>query len=196
MPEFDLLCGSFRTQPDEAHNRSPINPQIRAAMSWLWLTLAILLMLSVQGCTHSPHKQEIDTADIRVADQPDSSAWLEPETEDENIPPHGLWERLRRGFKLLKPASSAVATQATHIAESGLPQRAFARASPLLHLMMKEIERRRLPMELVLLPFVESSFLPQAHSPVGAAAPGNLCPPPRGNRDWPSTGCMTTAAPG
>jgi membrane-bound lytic murein transglycosylase D len=154
--------------------------QTHGTKPWLWLVLAMLPILGLHGCTHVTHKREADIPDIigsqLATDQQDDSAWLESEAEDDKTPPRDLWERLRRGFRLPKPASSAVATQATHIAERGLPERVFARASPLLHLMMKEIQRRQLPMELVLLPFVESSFLPQAHSPVGADGPWQFMP--------------------
>lgn len=123
-------------------------------------------MLGLQGCTQITARWEVNKPDIMAAKQADSSMSSKSVTKNKS---HDLWESLRQGFMLPKLTSSAVAPQAKHIAESGLPQQAFARASPLLHLMMKEIQRRKLPMELVLLPFVESSFLPQAHSPVGAS---------------------------
>lgn len=181
MPELDSLCDGSRTRPDVACNHSPINSlYTRAAMPWLGLIMALLPILGLQGCTHIDSKREEAVPEIfgsRLAiEQPDTPVWPEPGTEDENTPPRDLWERLRRGFMLPKPTSSAVATQAAHIAENGLPQRALSRASPLLHLMMNEIHRRRLPMELVLLPFVESGFLPQAHSPVGADGPWQFMP--------------------
>lgn len=168
MSEFDLLCNGSRAQPAVEHNRPPTNYQyVHATQSWLWLAMFMLAILGLQGCTHTlhNHKPEMDsTVSPLTADQADASS------------SRYLWERLRHSFMLPKPVSSAVARQATHIADSGLPQQVFARASPLLHLIMTEIQSRRLPMELVLLPFVESRFMPRAHSPVGADGPWQFMP--------------------
>ncbi|MFB0953237.1 MAG: transglycosylase SLT domain-containing protein, partial [Aeromonadaceae bacterium] len=42
------------------------------------------------------------------------------------------------------------------------------RAEPYLYLVMQEIEKRNMPMELVLLPVVESAYNPNARSPSNA----------------------------
>lgn len=181
MSGFDLLHNGLPTRLNALHNRSPRNRlHASTAMPWLYLALIMLSMLALYGCTRTiPQRVAVVsgiTGSRLTMKQPGATAWPAPQIEDEGAPPHDLWERLRRGFLLPEPASEAVAPQAARIAESGLPQRVCARAAPLLYLLMDEVQRRQLPMELVLLPFVESSFQPQARSPVGAHGPWQFMP--------------------
>jgi len=48
-------------------------------------------------------------------------------------------------------------------------ERMLERGAPYLHFIVEEISRRGLPMELALLPFVESAMNPVAPSPASAA---------------------------
>jgi membrane-bound lytic murein transglycosylase D len=83
---------------------------------------------------------------------------------------HDLWSRIRTGFKL--PESDPRLTRlheqsftrnSTHI------ERIAERSRPYLFHIVEEVERRGMPMEIALLPFIESAFNPQALSPMKAA---------------------------
>ena len=76
------------------------------------------------------------------------------------------WERLRAGLRLQQHYQHAeVDAQLSNYRGN---QRLFdliaARAEPFLFQIMEEIEQRDLPLELALLPIVESTYNPQAHS--------------------------------
>ncbi|MFK7862907.1 MAG: LysM peptidoglycan-binding domain-containing protein [Pseudohongiellaceae bacterium] len=77
-----------------------------------------------------------------------------------------LWERLRQGFELQQHYSHP--TVQTYIENYANNQRLFdlvvERASPFLFSIIEEVERRGLPLELALLPIVESTFNPNASS--------------------------------
>ena len=77
-----------------------------------------------------------------------------------------LWERIKAGFQLNDFYNQEeVITQLNSYTDN---QRYFdtvtARASPFLHWIVEEIDRRGLPQELALLPIVESTFNPNAYS--------------------------------
>ncbi len=81
-----------------------------------------------------------------------------------------VWARLRSGFKMPALDSSRVEAQTNAIARN--PE-AFAktaeRAGMYLYYIVGQVEARGMPMELALLPFVESSFKPTALSPARAS---------------------------
>jgi membrane-bound lytic murein transglycosylase D len=82
-----------------------------------------------------------------------------------------LWDRIRRGFTMNDLTSELVTNQeqwyATRPSYIG---RMTERSSKYLYYVVEELERRNMPTELALLPFIESAFNPQAVS--GAKAAG------------------------
>jgi len=84
---------------------------------------------------------------------------------------HDLWARIRSGFKL--PESDP---RLTRLHEQGFAknnaayiERAAQRSRPYLFYIVEEVERRGMPMEIALLPMIESAFNPQALSPMKAS---------------------------
>jgi membrane-bound lytic murein transglycosylase D len=80
-----------------------------------------------------------------------------------------VFDRIRAGFKLEDVDSRQIDQQLAFYANN--PQyleRVFGRAVPYLHHIVKEIEARGMPLELALLPVVESAFEPYALSWVRA----------------------------
>jgi membrane-bound lytic murein transglycosylase D len=76
-----------------------------------------------------------------------------------------VFDRIRAGFKLQDIDSRQIDQQLTFYANN--PQyleRVFGRAVPYLHHIVQEIEKRGMPLELALLPVVESAFEPYARS--------------------------------
>jgi membrane-bound lytic murein transglycosylase D len=76
-----------------------------------------------------------------------------------------VFDRIRAGFKLSDIDSRQIDVQLAFFANN--PQyleRVFGRAVPYLHHIVQEIERRGMPLELALLPVVESAFEPYARS--------------------------------
>jgi membrane-bound lytic murein transglycosylase D len=91
--------------------------------------------------------------------------------------PAHLWERIRRGFAmpdldndLVRDREQWYATRPDYI------QRMTERSSRYLFHIVEEIERRNMPMELALLPFIESAFNPQAVSSARAAGMWQFMP--------------------
>ncbi|MBP7132608.1 MAG: transglycosylase SLT domain-containing protein [Aquabacterium sp.] len=81
-----------------------------------------------------------------------------------------LWVRVRQGFKLPPLEHELVAQhERFYAARPDYVQRMTARANRYLFHVVEEIERRNMPAELALLPFIESAFNPQATSSARAS---------------------------
>jgi membrane-bound lytic murein transglycosylase D len=76
-----------------------------------------------------------------------------------------VFDRIRAGFKLEDVESRVVDQQLAFFANNpAYLERVFGRASLYMHHIVKEIESRGMPLELALLPVIESAFEPYARS--------------------------------
>lgn len=81
-----------------------------------------------------------------------------------------VWERIRKGFAIPDLDNPLVATQTTwYSSRPDYIQRTTIRGSRYLFYVVQELEKRNMPTELALLPFIESAFNPQAHSSAKAS---------------------------
>ena len=92
-------------------------------------------------------------------------------------PAKDLWARIRQGFSMPDLQSSAVDDRADWYAQRPEAfQRMVERSNRYLYHIVEELERRNMPTELALLPFVESAFNPQAVSSAKAAGMWQFIP--------------------
>lgn len=85
-------------------------------------------------------------------------------------PPADLWERIRNGFAMPDLAQDLVSDRENwYASRPDYILRMTERSRKYMFHIVEELERRGMPSELALLPFVESAFNPQAVSPVKAA---------------------------
>lgn len=81
-----------------------------------------------------------------------------------------LYQRLRRGFAMPELNTARVRYRQNWYAQRPeLTRRIFERSSLYLYHILEEVEKRQMPTEIALIPFVESGFNPQATSEAGAA---------------------------
>ena len=92
-------------------------------------------------------------------------------------PPADMWDRIRRGFAMPNLDSDLVrdreqwyATRPDYI------QRMVDRSNKYIFHIVEELERRNMPTELALLPYIESAFNPQAVSSARAAGMWQFMP--------------------
>jgi len=84
--------------------------------------------------------------------------------------PADLWERIRSGFGIAPLDNPLVGEHERWFVERPEQLRAIlARGRLYLHFIVEETEQRGLPLELVLVPIIESGFNPMAQSPAQAA---------------------------
>ncbi|MDC7708019.1 lytic transglycosylase [Vogesella indigofera] len=81
-----------------------------------------------------------------------------------------VWQRAREGFQLPEVNPELVRRhEKYYTARPEYLRRTLDRSRKYLFHIMNEVEKRGMPTELAFLPVVESSFVPSASSPVGAA---------------------------
>lgn len=84
--------------------------------------------------------------------------------------PNSVWDRIRAGFAIPNLDSAAVDRWTERYSKDpAYLLRMANRASQYLYNIVEEVEARNMPMELALLPFVESAFQPEALSRAKAA---------------------------
>ena len=99
---------------------------------------------------------------------------LDETTSDISI---DLWERIRRGFAMPNLQVDLVQDREQWYAQRpDYIQRMTARSSKYLYHIVDELERRNMPTELALLPFIESAFNPQAVSSARASGMWQFMP--------------------
>ena len=93
------------------------------------------------------------------------------------LPSEDLWDRIRAGFKM--PELSGKRTADFEAFFAGKPDyiaRMTERSQKYLYYIVQAIDERNMPMELALLPFVESAFNPEANSRAKAAGMWQFMP--------------------
>jgi len=99
---------------------------------------------------------------------------LNPDQALHSVPPEAkrdLWQRIRGGYGLsdLQNPQLVRSTEQWYAARPDYVHRMTARGARYLFHIVEEVERRKLPTELALLPFIESAFNPQALSTAKAS---------------------------
>lgn len=88
-----------------------------------------------------------------------------------------IWGRIRKGFGIPDLDNPLVANQLQwYTSRPDYIQRATTRASHYLYHVVQELEKRHMPTELALLPFIESAFNPEAYSSAKAAGMWQFIP--------------------
>jgi membrane-bound lytic murein transglycosylase D len=88
-----------------------------------------------------------------------------------------IWDRIRRGFAMPDLDNDLVRNREQwYASRPDYMLRMTERSRPYLFHIVEELERRNMPMELALLPFIESAFNPQAVSSAKAAGMWQFMP--------------------
>lgn len=139
------------------------------------LILGLAFTLLITGCAHlglQPADDSADTAtaadeaagELQVALAADLSELAIPDREPD------LWDRIRAGLQMEARTDPRVEAEITYYASRPeYMDRVADRAAPYLHYIVEELEKRGMPMELALLPVIESAYQPFAYSPGRAA---------------------------
>ncbi|PVY81128.1 membrane-bound lytic murein transglycosylase D [Cupriavidus alkaliphilus] len=92
-------------------------------------------------------------------------------------PSSDIWDRIRRGFAMTDLEGTLVDDRTQWYAQRPeYMERMVGRSSRYLYHIVEELEQRKMPTELALLPFVESAFNPQAQSTAKAAGMWQFIP--------------------
>ncbi|MET0507138.1 MAG: transglycosylase SLT domain-containing protein [Burkholderiaceae bacterium] len=107
--------------------------------------------------------------DPAATSAPVETASIEIESSD-RTPKRDLWQRIRDGFAMPDlPTPLVEQKKRFYLQRPDYLKRMFERGSRYLHFIVEEVERRGMPTEIALLPFVESAMNPVALSSAKAA---------------------------
>ncbi len=141
----------------------------------LGVTLALGLL---SGCATVPTTPTVET--VKQADPALSPVQEAAITNARVAPvalPNDLWERIRKGYKMPNLETDLVTDRTQwYASKPDYLQRMGERSGRYLYYIVEEIERRNMPMELALLPFIESAFNPQAVSSARASGMWQFMP--------------------
>ena len=153
------------------------NQYHRQRLGALYLPPILFSLLSLTSIKANAESSQADTpieaTELQALPETASSSHKVAEVEI----PADLWIRIRRGFAmpdlqvdLVQDREQWYANRPDYI------ERMTARSSKYLYHIVEEIERRGMPTELALLPFIESAFNPQAVSSARASGMWQFMP--------------------
>ena len=171
------------------HSRIASFPPYFSFLNVRLVSLALLLVMSVlAGCATKPGLpddpvlatgpgatagQHIPKGPLRAITPSQIGSYSIASTE----PPKELWDRIRRGFAMPDLQNELVTDREQwYASRPDYIQRMTERSSKYLFHIVEELERRQMPTELALLPFIESAFNPQAVSSAKAAGMWQFMP--------------------
>jgi membrane-bound lytic murein transglycosylase D len=199
IPMTDLRCG--RTLTTEGLLR--ISRRGAATAAWILAVLAAGCANAPLAGTPGPDPAAAASTapaqpEVMVAPpapEPDPDPILAPGSEPEGAvarapsPPRGrldpgqdaeridLWERVRNGFAMPDLDNELVRKwEAWYAADPAYVQRMTERGGRYLFHILEDVQRRGMPTELALLPFIESAFNPQAMSRTRASGMWQFMP--------------------
>lgn len=139
------------------------------------LAAGLLVLLSLVGCSNLPDKTANNAATQPLEASTPAFEFFASEPEDDltaeeyaalPAPPEGdLWDRIRAGFQLPMEYNERVEQQLSwYTRHPAYMERVARRGERYMYHIVEEVEKKNLPMELALLPIVESAFDPFAYS--------------------------------
>jgi membrane-bound lytic murein transglycosylase D len=133
------------------------------------LSLLSLALLAA-SFSHPAHAEE-SRASVPMLEWSDESG--SGNSPDAEVARHDdVWNRIRDGFRIADPAEQnplVAAHESWFSARPDSVRRLAERSRPYLYHIVEELERRAMPMEIALLPMIESAFNPTALSPSAAS---------------------------
>lgn len=149
----------------------PAPPAVEAAASAPELPASAPLV--AEAAASAPENNEAAVA----AGAPTDPLTDAPVVLDDAAARRDLWARLRRGFAMPDIDTDLVEKQTRwYASRPDYVQRMTGRSSLYLYHIVEEVERRGMPSELALLPFIESAFNPQAMSVAKASGMWQFMP--------------------
>ncbi|WP_423845226.1 LysM peptidoglycan-binding domain-containing protein [Zestomonas thermotolerans] len=137
------------------------------ASTWALRMLLAAFALVLAGCQNNMAQKGDDT---RVSHHPAPRQIEPPVSEPEE--PEDIWERMRAGFKLQDQIDTNPRIERQRLWFASRPsylQTVSSRGSLYIHYVVESLEQRDMPLELALLPVIESSYNPFAYSRSHAA---------------------------
>ncbi|WP_213875860.1 transglycosylase SLT domain-containing protein [Pseudomonas sp. dw_358] len=138
------------------------------ALTRLAQAIALGLSVTLAGCqsaaTHGPDSSDAQQPnfDVRLKQKP-----IFVMQQNHKSAPQDVWERMRQGFKLqdgLGVNPRIEQQRLWFVSNPSFLENASDRGSLYMHYIVERLEERDMPLELALLPVIESAYNPMAYS--------------------------------
>jgi membrane-bound lytic murein transglycosylase D len=140
-PKGDLATA--QAQPTSPHASKPSLPP-----SLQRIVKTIELEESVQNLEDAEARRSVESLDSEIGQAQD-----------------GVWKRMREGFRLAPSDHPRISRElGEYRKQANYIELIQERARPYIHFILNELEERDMPMEIALLPAIESTFQPFAYS--------------------------------
>ncbi len=141
--------------------------------------IAVAVSATLAGCSsHAPQTEATHTPNI-AARAKQKPIWLSEKPSPQV--PQDIWERMRGGFQLQDGLGVNPRIEQQRLWFASNPsflENAGERGSLYIHYIVERLEERNMPLELALLPVIESAYNPMAYSRADAWGCGNSFRPP------------------
>ena len=148
-------------------------------MRVLKIALPLVVALVFTGCATTGQDWSSDTPSVNKSTKAKRAPKvnIDKESVDALSAPYSdLWDRIRDGFELEVADDPLVIKHVRWYADRpDYVDRMMSRSSRYLFYIVEEVERRKMPMELALLPFIESASIPELFLEPRLRACGNSC---------------------
>ena len=141
------------------------------ALTRLVKAIAVAVSATLAGCQSMDHSaQTTERASLKITKRiPQEPLWLSEKPSP--VAPQDVWERMRQGFKLQdgQNVNPRIEQQRLWFASNpSFLENAGERGSLYIHYIVERLEERNMPLELALLPAIESAYNPMAYSHANA----------------------------
>ena len=151
-----------------------------------WLPVFLILVLSGCASIEKTSDTAVMPSEVKATESKPTSVAkpspfpakpASPKTEASYEPPADIWVRIRQGFAMPDLENDLVKDREEwYAARPDYMVRMTERSRKYLFHIVEELERRNMPTELALLPFIESAFNPEAVSSAKAAGMWQFMP--------------------
>lgn len=131
-------------------------------------TLLLCLAVTLTGCQINHQRPDPNAADAELNTQQPID-WSQTSKPEE---PTDVWQRIRDGYQLQNEigVNPRIERQRLWFASNPVSvERSSQQAGPYIHYVVEQLDERKMPAELALLPIIESAYNPLAYSPANAA---------------------------
>ena len=141
------------------------------ALTRLLKAIAVAVSATLAGCQSIDHSvQTAERPSLKLSKRiPQEPLWLSEKPSP--VAPQDVWERMRQGFKLQdgQNVNPRIEQQRLWFASNpSFLENAGERGSLYIHYIVERLEERNMPLELALLPAIESAYNPMAYSHANA----------------------------
>lgn len=135
------------------------------ALTRLAQAIAVAVSATLAGCQSTSHVPQTDVAHTLSARTKQKPIWLNEKPSP--LAAQDVWERMRQGFQLQDGLGVNPRIEQQRLWFASNPsflQGASERGSLYIHYIVERLEERNMPLELALLPVIESAYNPMAYS--------------------------------